>query len=148
MIRYSEESTWDASNLRKIARTCTQLKDLRGVKLPIPPHCGLKTRRAALQSMAQLQHLRTLTASVWDDKELGIIAEMLQLRELHLELNVKCTLAGVLQLAKLKEQGALEELSLVNWGAGEISEADREELMARLPLNQRMTVLTYREGAQ
>ena len=79
---------------------------------------------------------------VRDDKELAIIAEMLQLREVHLFLGQShhCTVAGVLQLVQMKEQGQLQELMVLNMGP-RFNDGEKEEIWARLPINRRVPLL-------
>ena len=120
----------------KVTRFCKQIKEIHAVKLPRPARSGLRT---VLQGMLQLQHLRRLTLTVVDDKELGIIGEMLQLRELDLSLGPKCTVAGLLQLEKLKEQGQLQEL-LVVLGGAQISDKKLQELQAKLSIRRKWYV--------
>ena len=122
---------WEADNMLKVPRVCKQIKELHAVRLTTG-RSGVKT---VLQGMLQLQHLRSLTVKVIDDKELRIIGEMLQLRELELTLGPKCTVAGVLQLETLKEQGQLQELAVVRGVASIILDGEWEELRTRLSIS-------------
>ena len=126
---------WEANNMLKVTRVCKQIKELHAVGLTTG-RSGVKT---VLQGMLQLRHLQSLTVKVIDDKELKIIGEMLQLRELELTLGPKCTVAGLLQLEKLKEQGQLQELA-VGGGEARISNGEWEELRIRLSVSRRRPV--------
>ena len=117
-----------------VVHRCKQIKELHSLKQPSPPLSG-GSREAVLQGMLQLQHLRGLTLMPGDDKELGIIGEMLQLRELDLTLGDRCTMAGLLQLENLKEQGQLQGLGVIRGENSMIPDGKWEELQARLSFN-------------
>jgi hypothetical protein len=125
---------WDTKFVLEMTCTCQQLSKVETLQLPEPPRATLKARTAALRSLLKLQHLRCLGVVVWDDKELGIIAELLGLRELRLVVAKKCTKDGVLQLEKLRQEGQLQAMS-VNRGRGTISGEEWRELRTRLPID-------------
>jgi hypothetical protein len=129
---------WDTTFFLKATRVWKQLRDLRTLQLLEPPRGTLKARRAALQGLVDLQHLRSLGVMVWDDHELAIIAELSGLRDLHLVVAQKCTKAGVLQLEKLRKEGQLQAVSVWRYDAT-ISVREWKQISKRLPIDWKIS---------
>jgi hypothetical protein len=91
----------------------------------------MEQRCQVLQVLAELPHLRCLDLEVCHDRELGIIAELSNLRELNLVMKRGCTALGARQLLKMKEQRGwqLQVLEVMLWRSRS-SEGEWERLRA------------------
>jgi hypothetical protein len=90
-----------------------QLRPWLTLKLPEPPTCSLELRCQLLEGLAALPHLRSLGVEILHDRELGIIAELSNLRELKLVVKQECTAAAVGQLLDVREHKQLQ--TEVDW---------------------------------